>query len=156
MTGESAPPINLDLDQLRALQQQPVASIGRVQRLLRRRIDERLERFGVTGVQFGLLALVAQCDGIAQTSLQQQMAIEGATLTQLLQRLERDGWLIRTFDRVDRRKQRVWLTDRGREHLPAIANEVAQHRREVQQGFSEDDLFMLGRLLARLEENARA
>jgi DNA-binding MarR family transcriptional regulator len=156
MTGESAPPLDLDLDQLRALQQQPVAAIGRVQRVLRRRIDERLERFGVTGVQFGLLSLVAQSDGIAQTSLQQQMAIEGATLTQLLQRLERDGWLIRTFDRVDRRKQRVWLTDRGRGLLPAIADEVAQHRREVQQGFSDEELFTLGRLLARLEENARA
>lgn len=156
MTGESAPSLDLDLVALQALQQQPIASIGRVQRLLRRRIDERLERYGVTGVQFGLLALVAQCDGVAQIALQQQMAIEGATLTQLLQRLERDGWLFRTCDRSDRRKQRVWLTDRGREQLPAIALAVARYRAEVQSGFSDDELLALGRLLARLEEQARA
>jgi DNA-binding MarR family transcriptional regulator len=146
----------LDLDALRDLQALPVASFGRVQRRMRHRLDLRLERYGVTGVQFGLLALVAQHDGIAQTALQQQLAIEGATLTQLLQRLERDGWLTRSCDPQDRRRQRVWLTAKGQELLPAIAAEVAQHRAEIQHGLSTEDLTTLGRLLARLEENALA
>jgi DNA-binding MarR family transcriptional regulator len=142
-----------DVEQLRALQQMPVASIGRVSRVLRRRLDTRLERFDITGVQFGLLALVAQADGLSQTSLQRQMQIEGATLTQLLQRLEREGWIIRTSDRLDRRRQRVWMTDRGREMLSTIANEVEQHRKEVRNGISDDELALFGSVLRRLEEN---
>jgi DNA-binding MarR family transcriptional regulator len=81
------------------------------------------------------------------------MQIEGATLTQLLQRLEREGWIIRTSDRLDRRRQRVWMTDRGREMLSTIANEVEQHRKEVRNGISDDELALFGSVLRRLEEN---
>lgn len=143
------------LGHLRDLQQMPVAQFGRVLRHLRQRLDARLEPYGITGVQFGLLALVAEEEGITQTRLQQQLAIEGATLTQLLQRLEREGWVVRTCDRADRRRQRVWLTERSRELLPRIAEEVERHRREMQRGFTAEELALLGEMLRRIEENAQ-
>lgn len=136
------------------LELMPVARMGRVHRRLRHRLDARLEPYGITGAQWGLLARLGEEDGLSQAALQHHMAIEGATCTQLLQRLEREGWIIRTCDRADRRRQRVWLTDRGREMLPRLAAEVEQHRTEVQRGFTEDELATLGRLLQRLEENA--
>jgi len=144
------------LAHLRDLQQMPVAQFGRVLRRLRQRLDARLEPYGITGVQFGLLALVAEEEGIAQTRLQQRLAIEGATLTQLLQRLEREGWVVRTCDRADRRRQRVWLTDRGRELLPRIAEEVERHRHEMQRGFTIEELALLSEMLRRIEENAQS
>lgn len=139
---------------LEALQQMPVAQVGRVHRRLRYRLDARLEPYGITSAQWGLLARLGEEDGLSQATLQHHMAIEGATCTQLLQRLEREGWIIRTCDRADRRRQRVWLTDRGRELLPRVAAVVEQHRHDVQRGLTDDELATLGRLLQRLEENS--
>lgn len=131
----------------------PAAVLGRVSRRMRYRLDARLEPFGLTGVQWGLLAHLANEDGRSQTALQRQLAIEGATLTHIVQRLEREGWITRTCDPADRRRQRVWLTDKSRERLPAIAAEVAAHRAAVQRGLSEAELETLRSLLGRIEEN---
>jgi len=131
----------------------PAAVLGRVSRRMRHRLDARLEPFGLTGVQWGVLAHLANEDGRAQTALQRLLAIEGATLTHIVQRLEREGWIARTCDPADRRRQRVWLTDKSREGLPAIAAAVEAHRAAVQQGLSDTELETLRHLLGRIEEN---
>ncbi len=107
----------------------------------------------MTGVQWNLLARLANEDGLSQTALQRQLGVEGATLTNIVQRLQRDGLVARTADLDDRRRQRVWLTEKSRELLPQIARQVEKHRREVQRGLSEADLATLAVLLKRIEGN---
>jgi MarR family transcriptional regulator for hemolysin len=131
----------------------PTALLGRLTRRLRYRVDARLEQYGVTGVQWNLLARLANEDGLSQTTLQHRMGIEGATLTNIVQRLQRDGLIVRTADSEDRRRQRVWLTDKSRLLLPQIARQIERHRREVQRGLTEADLATLAALLRRIEEN---
>src|SRR5438477_12065818 len=81
----------------------PSALIRRLSRRLRYRLDARLERFGLTSVLWGVLAALGAADGLSQAELQQRLAIEGATLTPMVQRLERDGWIRRPSDAADRR-----------------------------------------------------
>ncbi|HLZ72583.1 MAG TPA: MarR family transcriptional regulator [Dehalococcoidia bacterium] len=131
----------------------PSAVIGRLHRRMRHRLDHRLERFGLTGVQWTVLAHLGNEDGLSQTELQRLLAIEAATLTHIVQRLERDGFIRRSCDPEDRRRQRVWLSDKSRELLPALAAEVAEHRAFVQRGLDEHEIATLSALLRRLEEN---
>ncbi len=131
----------------------PTAILGRVTRRLRYRLDGRLEAYGITGVQWNLLARLANEDGLSQTALQQAMGIEGATLTNIVQRLQPEGWIERTCDTADRRRQRVWLTEKSRQILPEISRQVEKHRRDVQRGLSESELLTLAGLLKRIEEN---
>jgi MarR family transcriptional regulator for hemolysin len=131
----------------------PVAMIGRLHRRLKYRLDARLDPFGLTGVQWGVLARLSVEDGLSQTQLQHQMAIEGATLTHIVQRLEREGWIERQCDPADRRRQRVWLTQKSRDLMPAIALEVESHRGDAQRGLTPSDLETLKHLLDRIEEN---
>jgi DNA-binding MarR family transcriptional regulator len=141
----TAPPYEMD--------HAPSAVIGRVHRRMRHRLDARLEPFGLTGVQWGLLAHLGNEDGLSQAALQRLLAVEGATLTNIVQRMEREHWITRSADAEDRRRQRVWLTDKSRALLPVLAAEVAAHRLEVQRGLSPEELDSLGVLLRRLEEN---
>jgi len=143
----SASPERFDVDRA------PLALLGRLNRRLRYRLDARLDRFGITGVQWGVLARLHNEDGLSQTALQHSMAIEGATLTHIVQRLEREGWIYRSCDPNDRRRQRVWLTEKARSDLPAIADEVESHRTTAARGLSEEELTTLGQLLRRIEEN---
>ncbi|MHB8575762.1 MAG: MarR family winged helix-turn-helix transcriptional regulator [Dehalococcoidia bacterium] len=149
MTDAAAalPPFALDVDHA------PSALIRRLSRRLRYRLDARLERYGLTSVQWGVLANLGHADGQSQVWLQQRLAIEAATLTPMVQRLERDGWIRRESDRADRRRQQVWLTAQSRDLLTVIAAEVEQYRQESLRGFSDDEIALLSALLDRMEAN---
>jgi DNA-binding MarR family transcriptional regulator len=129
------------------------ARISRLARRLRHAIDSALEPYGLTGVQMGLLVRLDRTDGLVQADLGRRMAIEPATLTGILQRLEREGWLRRTGDLENRRLQRVWLTDKGREALPSLQREQVRHRRRALSGLSPTDIAQLEQLLDRIEVN---
>jgi DNA-binding MarR family transcriptional regulator len=131
----------------------PSALIRRLSRRLRYRLDARLERFGLTSVQWGVLANLGLEDGLSQAQLQHKLAIEGATLTPIVQRLERDGWIRRSNDPTDRRRQHVWLTDSSRLRFSEIAAEVEQYRQESMQGLDSTQIETLSRLLERVEAN---
>jgi DNA-binding MarR family transcriptional regulator len=131
----------------------PSALIRRLSRRLRYRLDARLERYGLTSVQWGVIAHLGREDGQSQAWLQQRLAIEGATLTPIVQRLERDGWIRRGSDPIDRRRQLVWLTPRSLEAMSKIADEVEKYRQESLRDFSDEEIAVFTAFLDRMEAN---
>ena len=131
------------------------ARISRLARLLRRELDERLAYQGLTGVQLGLLSRLARSEGLVQAELGRSMAIEPATLTGIVQRLEREDWLTRSCDAGNRRLQRVWLTEKARTALPALLRVQARYRRRALSGLDAAELSQLENLLGRIEGNLR-
>jgi len=149
MSGNDPQPPIEDLDR------QPTARIARLARRLRHGFDQLLEPFGLTAVQFALLQRLFQADGMVQADLGRRMAIEPATLTGIVQRLERDGWVRRDCDPENRRLQRVWLTEKARAAMPALRRVQARRRRIIFSGLSPEDLARLEELLERVEANLR-
>ncbi len=137
------------------LDRYPTARIARLSRRLRLGFDELLQPFGLTSVQFAVLQRLAQKDGLVQAELSRRLAIEPATLTGILQRLERDGWVWRGCDPDNRRLQRVWLAEKARATMPELLKVQASRRRHVFAGFSPDDMALLEELLDRVEANVR-
>ena len=88
-----------------------------------------------------------------QRGLARDLRIEGATLTRHLDRMERDGLIVRTRDPRDRRQVRAELTAAGRglhDTLKAIA---AKTGRRACDGLSGDEQQMLRRLLEQIRVN---
>src|SRR6266568_4874274 len=133
----------LQRSQLDELDRPVTTRISRLARRMRHAIDELLEPHGLTGVQWGLLSRLERSDGLVQADLGRRMAIEPATLTGIVQRLEREGWVRRSCDPDNRRLQRVWLTDRAREALPALKREQTRHRRRALAGLGAAELAQL-------------
>jgi MarR family transcriptional regulator for hemolysin len=127
--------------------------ISRLARLLRYQMDELIAEHGLTGVQLGLLNRLARTDGLVQAELGRRMAIEPATLTGIVQRLEREGWVRRACDAENRRLQRVWLTDKARQELPELQRLQTRHRRRALAGLSPAEIARLEELLDRIEGN---
>ena len=127
--------------------------ISRLARLLRRAIDEQLEDHGLTGVQLGLINRLSLFDGLVQADLGRRMAIEPATLTGIVQRLEREGWVRRSCDADNRRLQRVWLTEKARAALPALRRIQTRHRKRALTGLQPEELAQLEECLDRIEGN---
>jgi DNA-binding MarR family transcriptional regulator len=74
---------------------------------------KKLASFGLTTTQFFLLTALYEEDGVAISILAQKVALDKATLTGLLDRLERDDLIERKADPDDRRAIRIFLTQKA-------------------------------------------
>ncbi len=84
--------------------------VGRVARKMSRITREKVTQYGLTTAQFFLLNALYEEDGILISALASKVALDKATLTGLLDRLERDDLTERRSDPGDRRAIRVHLT----------------------------------------------
>lgn len=77
--------------------------------------SKRMARtLGVTGPQRLVLRVVGQKPGIAARDIAATLGLHPSTLTGVLDRLERQKFILRTIDPADRRRSRFDLTARGR------------------------------------------
>jgi len=86
--------------------------------LLKKESNRLFDPLGITGAQFNVLILLhAQTeDGtMSQTDLGRLLTVHRSNVTGLVDRLERLGLVRRLNDTVDRRVNRVALTEAGRE-----------------------------------------
>jgi DNA-binding MarR family transcriptional regulator len=81
-----------------------------VARLMRRAFDRRVKHLGLTRSQWFVLAHLYRTDGQTQRHLADELDMERAPLSKLLDRLESGGWIQRRADPLDRRANRVFIT----------------------------------------------
>ncbi len=101
--------------------------LGAVSRRITRFYKEKIQPFGLTHGQFFMLIALFEEDGALPSRRSEKTALDRPTITGLLDRLERDGWVERRPDPADRRTFRVHLTagaERQREVLLSIFDEV--------------------------------
>ncbi|MBW2119910.1 MAG: MarR family transcriptional regulator [Deltaproteobacteria bacterium] len=87
--------------------------VGRVARKMSKITRKKLAAYGLTTTQFFLLTALYEEDGVPISVLAQKVAIDKATLTGLLDRLERDDLIGRNADPDDRRAIRIFLTQKA-------------------------------------------
>jgi len=81
-----------------------------VARLMRRAFDRRVKHLGLTRSQWFVVAHLYRTDGQTQRHLADELDMQRAPLSKLLDRLEAGGWVERRADPEDRRANRVYIT----------------------------------------------
>src|SRR5262245_13441035 len=96
--------------------------VGRTHKILRQWGDRHLEPLGATMTDWIVLVHVDGADepGLSQIETAGFADMGGPALIRHLDRLERDGILVRKRDAHDRRIVRVTLTDKGRARLAEL------------------------------------
>lgn len=116
-------------------------------------LERRLKQYDVTVSQWKVLLAIWRGEGQSQVELQDVLGLEGATMTGLLQRMERGGLVQRKPDLSDKRVLRVYLTERGR-LLEANIHPLIEEVNEMAcRGFSSDEQTFFLRLLQRALRN---
>lgn len=93
-----------------------------------------------------VLALLVQKPGITQKALAEIMGVQPASVSELLQKLERKGLVRREKDGQDRRSVRVTLTEAGQQHQ----SQSMKERTAPFQALSPEEQDTLARLLKKL------
>jgi len=110
-----------------SVNQQIVASIGRIIRAIDLHSRRLVESHGLTGPQLVTLQAIERAGGIAPSALAREVHLSQGTMTGILQRLERGGFVTRSRNTSDRRSVIVELSEEGRSLL-ATAPSLLQDR----------------------------
>ncbi len=92
-------------------------------------------------------------DGMSQRDLARSMYISPASVTNMLQRMERDGWIERKRDETDQRVVRVYLTAKAKE-TRVQAKRVFQEMEDALNAiYTTEEQSTLKRLLTKLHDH---
>ncbi|OKJ81547.1 MarR family transcriptional regulator [Streptomyces sp. CB01883] len=98
--------------------EEPADALVRIQRLIRRRPRGGLPGSRLRGAEVELLRLVEARPGIGVSAAARRLHLAGNSVSALVNRLLRDGHLLRETDPADRRAARLLLTAAaGKRHL---------------------------------------
>jgi MarR family transcriptional regulator, organic hydroperoxide resistance regulator len=78
------------------------------------RLADRLLPYDISVAEWAVLRMLWQQEGLTQVSLAERMRVQKASLTSVLNSMERKGLMRRTRRGGDRRKRHLFLTARGR------------------------------------------
>ena len=127
-----------------------------VARLLRWEFDRRAQCVNMTRSQWSVLALLLREDGAQQKELAAMIDVTAITMTGLLDRMERDGWVVRKKDPQDRRAKRVFLTEKVQPVMVEIKAIAKQVRESALVGLSKAEQDQLFELMLRVSKNLRS
>jgi len=84
-----------------------------------------VKQFGLTGPQLIILREISQTDKITASDISKAISLSQATVTGVLDRLEKRGYLVRKRSKQDRRRTLVEITASGN-HILATAPPLMQ------------------------------
>lgn len=127
--------------------------LGQVCRLHHARARTLLNGIGLYRGQPPLLDILHAQEGLTHTDLAARLRVVPATMTKMLQRMEKAGFVARQPDDEDQRVSRVYLTDAGREIRVVMRAVLQQLAEETFAGFTMEERVLLRQLLLRVHDN---
>ena len=134
--------------------------ISRIKQVGTRIFDRMLANSGIdsfNGAQGRILYVLWQNDDISISSLSAQTSLANTTLTNMLDRMETIGLIVRKPDPKDRRNRLIALTEKAKS-LQEDYTRISQQMNEIYyKGFTETEIMQfesyLQRILNNLEES---
>lgn len=112
------------------------------------------EELGLTMSQLRVLYMLQAGPGTPAGAVAAQLKVRPSTATGIIDRLVRDGLVRRKRDDIDRRRVRIWLTERGLK----VINELRARNRaviwKIFRNFSEQELVDIDRTFTLLTSEA--
>jgi DNA-binding MarR family transcriptional regulator len=127
--------------------------LAQVSRLHHARVHQLLEALGLYRGQPRLLFILWDQDGLTHKELAAMMQVTPVTITKMIQRMEKAGFVQRRPDLADQRISRVYLTDAGRAVQAQVEATWQQMELEGFAGFSDDERVTLRRFLQQIRTN---
>ena len=138
------------------LKRQLVAQLVESSRLLRNYIDHRAKARGTTRAQWIVLFRLRRQEGLSQVDLADVLELQPISLVRLLDRLVEHGLLERRHDPKDRRANRLFLTETGKQlvdDLDSLRDAIAT---DVLRDISQDSIETSLATLCDIKERIKA
>lgn len=139
------------------MQEDPDQNLGFVihdlARLLRRNFDRRAKALGLTRTQWLLLAHLRRQDGMRQADLANLLEVQPISLSRLVDRMVKKGWVERRSNPDDRRANQIFLTEQVRPMLSRLRDLGRKTREEAFAEIPQAELDLCLKTLQRIRAN---
>jgi|GEM_PF-218744 MarR family transcriptional regulator, organic hydroperoxide resistance regulator len=130
--------------------------LAQVCRITGHRVRGHMEKIGIhRGQGFALIHLWHK-DGMPQRDLARSMHISPASVTNMLQRMERDGWIERRRDEADQRIVRVFAADKATKMRVEAKRVFREIEDELNSVYTPEEQATLKQLLMKLHNRFAA
>jgi len=129
--------------------------LGELYRLIRVYADKEASHFGITRAQWGVLAKVECSEGVKQSEIAELLEMQPITLTRLIDKLCDNGLIERRDDCTDRRVNRLYLKEPGRQLLTKLNSLRCELTANALNGIPSADADRLLSQLQTIKDNVR-
>lgn len=113
-------------------------------------VQKRLRPYGLTNIQYVVLELLWQQEGLTAGDIGKVLVIDKATLSGVIDRMIDSGWLNKKQDESDRRLFRLYPADKANQLKEQLIDERKNANEELLSGFTMEERILLRRLLLSL------
>lgn len=115
--------------------------------------DSFMEQIAMHRSQATVLCKLYVQNGMTQSEIAAQLSVQGATVTDMLQRMEEAGLVTRRRDPDDNRLVRVYLTEIGKKQERSITEQFMKLENAIFADFADDEREVMRKLLRRAMSN---
>ena len=122
----------------------------------RQAVDRKLKYLGVSQASWMTIAMAAKARSpLSQSELADKLAVEGATMVAMIDRLVKAGLVVREASTTDRRIKRIVLTEAGLKIYDKVKAEAVALRKELLANTDPKNLLIATDLLEATAEDHR-
>jgi len=136
---------------------EPGRSIGYLlrdcNRSFSRNLEAKIRPHGILLGQWFFLRELWQEDGLTQAELSTRVGMKAPTTVVAIRRLGEDGLVVRVQDTQDRRKVRIYLTEKGRQSRDELLPLAHDVNMTALDGFSRKEIRQFQSLFDRMKKN---
>jgi DNA-binding MarR family transcriptional regulator len=122
-----------------------------VSRMRRAAYDQFMKPLGVTRAQWWVLAYLSRHDGMMQTQLADVLEVGKASLGDVIEGLERNGWVERRPDPTDKRAKRVYLAKAAQAMIKRMTLMENEFNGQILSELSPTERVELNRSLSKIK-----
>ena len=124
--------------------------LSRAAHTVYREFHATVQAAGLTSLEWRVLATLSDGDGLTIGDLAREVLTQQPTLTKLVQRMEKAGWVRRGADPLDARRTLVFETTQGRSAVASLLKQAKRHQTQLLSGFSPREVTSLKKVLRAL------
>jgi DNA-binding MarR family transcriptional regulator len=132
-------------------------SIGRliscIYRYSQFNIAKKLDFYNIGRGQIGFLMSLYNCDGVSQEDMAKKLRIDKSTAARAVKKLINEDYIIKERDLSDKRKYKVFLTEKAKKIKPKIIRIVSEWSDALLSDFTDEERKILIKFLKKIIKN---
>jgi DNA-binding MarR family transcriptional regulator len=132
-------------------------SIGRwvsvLYRQIRINIDKELITYNIGSTQIQVLRVIINNDGINQENISRLLHVDKATVTRSVNKLVKEGYVIRNIDANDKRAYVLHLTQKGKDLEPTLRKILKSITVKLLTDFSNEEKEIAFSIFKKMHQN---
>jgi MarR family transcriptional regulator, transcriptional regulator for hemolysin len=130
--------------------------VNRTARAFVKALDSELRyRTGVTFGQWKIMVMLVNQNGLTQKEIADRLDLEGPTLIPIIDKMEKEGLVIRKVDTDDRRNNRICRTDKADKLWDKMLECALKIRQISVKDIPEEDINTMRNVLDKIWQNLR-